>query len=183
VLSGVEDDLSIDDSQARYTRPDQVAEFVAETGCDSLAIAVGTSHGAYKFKGNQRIQFHILEEIQHILPGYPLVLHGGSAVNPVEIDRINKSGGRLVDGAAGVPHEDIARAIELGVCKINIATDARLLWARTHREFFRDYPDKFDPILPGSTYMEEFTIFMKHKFKLLGATGMASEYAPIKSIA
>lgn len=181
VLSGVEDDLSVDDSQARYTRPDQVEAFVSETGCDSLAIAVGTSHGAYKFKGNQRIQFHILDKIRQLLPGYPLVLHGGSAVNPEEIDRINRSGGRLEAGAAGVPPEDIARAIELGVCKINIATDARLLWTRTHREFFRDYPEKFDPILPGSAYMEEFTVFMKQKFKLLGATGMASEYAPIKT--
>ncbi|WP_242119571.1 class II fructose-bisphosphate aldolase [Aestuariivivens sediminicola] len=175
VLSGVEDDLSVEEKSARYTEPAEVEEFVKETQCDSLAVAVGTSHGAYKFSGGQGIQFHILKEIQNRIPNFPIVLHGGSAVNATEIRRINEHGGQLKTNAKGVPPGDIIEAIKYGVCKINIATDLRLIWARVHREFFIDTPDQFDPIIPGKTYMEECEQFIIEKFDLLGATGKASE--------
>lgn len=176
VLSGVEDDISIDEENARYTSPKEVASFVKLTNCDSLAVAVGTSHGAYKFSSGQGIQFHILEEIQKKLPGFPIVLHGGSAVNTAEVYRINKAGGKLNESASGVTPEEIVKAITYGVCKINIATDTRLLWARVHREFFRDSPELFDPIVPGKTYMDAYEAFMVKKFDLLGATGKAATF-------
>ena len=182
VLSGVEDDLTVAEKHAKYTNPEQVEVFVSETGCDSLAIAVGTSHGAYKFTGAQRLQFNILKDIQERLPGYPLVLHGGSAVNPNEVKRINAAGGQLKSGAAGVPEADIARAISLGVCKINIATDARLLWTRIHREFFMNTPEGFDPVVPGREFIAAFSSFMVQKFELLGAQGKAAAFTEIKSI-
>ena len=173
VLSGVEDDISIDEKMARYTGPEEAESFVNMTQCDSLAVAVGTSHGAYKFSSDQRLQFGILEEIQKKLPEYPLVLHGGSAVNSEEVERINQSGGQLSSGSSGVSPEEIIRAISYGICKINIATDTRILWARVHREFFRDQPDLFDPIIPGGEYMDAYEQFMLDKFDLLKATGQA----------
>ncbi|RKN82511.1 class II fructose-bisphosphate aldolase [Ulvibacterium marinum] len=176
VLSGVEDDISVDEKEARYTRPSEVEEFVKLTQCDSLAVAVGTSHGAYKFSGGQGIQFNILEEIQQRLPNFPIVLHGGSAVNKEEISRINCSGGKLNGGATGVSPEEIVKSITYGVCKINIATDTRLLWARVHREFFKDTPELFDPIIPGKEYMKANEAFMLEKFELLGATGKANQF-------
>lgn len=175
VLSGVEDDISVDDKNAQYTKPSEVQEFVERTQCDSLAVAVGTSHGAYKFSGGQGIQFSILEEIQQKLNNFPIVLHGGSAVDPKEIERINRAGGILDQGASGVSHDEIKKSISYGVCKINIATDTRILWTRVHREFFRDSPELFDPILPGKTYIEEYEAFMLKKFDLLGATGRAGQ--------
>ncbi len=176
VLSGVEDDISIDEKMARYTQPTEVELFVERTHCDSLAVAVGTSHGAYKFSGGQGIQFDILEEIQQKIPKFPIVLHGGSAVNQEEIKRINDSGGGLIEGAAGVSPDQIIKSISYGVCKINIATDTRILWARVHREFFRDNPELFDPIIPGKEYMVAYEKFMLEKFDLLGATGKASQF-------
>ena len=176
VLSGVEDDISIDKKMARYTQPTEVELFVERTHCDSLAVAVGTSHGAYKFSGGQGIQFDILEEIQQKIPKFPIVLHGGSAVNQDEIKRINDSGGGLIEGAAGVSPDEIIKSISYGVCKINIATDTRILWARVHREFFRDNPELFDPIIPGKEYMDAYEKFMLEKFDLLGATGKASQF-------
>jgi fructose-bisphosphate aldolase, class II len=174
VLSGIEDDISVDEKHKKFTQPSEVEEFVQATGCDSLAVAVGTSHGAYKFSGEQGLQFDILKEIQKRLPGFPLVLHGGSAVNFDEIQRINAAGGQLGTDARGVSEKELTKAIEYGVCKINIATDARLIWARVHREFFKLSPALFDPVVPGRTYMaalEEFTI---GKFELLNAVGKAS---------
>lgn len=176
ILSGVEDDISIDEKHARYTSPNEVESFVKHTSCDSLAVAVGTSHGAYKFSSGQGIQFHILEEIQQKLPGFPIVLHGGSAVNLNEVQRINNAGGTLNENASGVAPEEIVKSIQYGVCKINIATDARLLWTRVHREFFRDHPEQFDPIIPGNTYMDAYETFMIQKFDLLGATGKAAAF-------
>ena len=176
VLSGVEDDIAIDEKQAKYTKPSEVERFVKETNCNSLAVAVGTSHGAYKFSGGQGIQFDILKEIQKRLPRFPIVLHGGSAVNSEEIRRINESGGLLLESAAGVISEEIVKAIEFGVCKINIATDTRILWTRVHREFFRDSPDQFDPIVPGKTYMDAYEEFMVQKFELIGANGKAKNF-------
>tara|TARA_R110002050_G_scaffold33846_7_gene85785 strand:- start:14727 stop:15668 length:942 start_codon:yes stop_codon:yes gene_type:complete len=175
VLSGVEDDLSIDEKYAKYTQPSEVQEFVELTECDSLAVAVGTSHGAYKFSGGSGIQFKILEEIQRRLPKFPIVLHGGSAVNLEEIARINRAGGSLNEGASGVSPKEIVKSIAYGVCKINIATDTRLLWTRVHREFFRDTPQLFDPVIPGKTYMAEYEKFILEKFDLLGATGKVSD--------
>ncbi len=176
VLSGVEDDISIDEKLAKYTQPDEVELFIEETHCDSLAVAVGTSHGAYKFAGGQGIQFDILKEIQQRLPKFPIVLHGGSAVSQEEIERINRSGGALNEGASGVSPDEIKKSISYGVCKINIATDTRILWARVHREFFRDKPEQFDPIIPGKEYMDAYQKFMLEKFDLLGATGKASQF-------
>ncbi|MDN3670365.1 class II fructose-bisphosphate aldolase [Echinicola jeungdonensis] len=173
VLSGVEDDMEVDEANSRYTQPDEVEEFVSRTGCDSLAIAVGTSHGAYKFSGGQGIQFGILKEINKRLPGYPLVLHGGSAVDPKETQEINELGGQLKSGSRGVSEEELKAAIGLGVCKVNIATDLRVLWTRVHREFFNNHPDQFDPIVPGKKYQEELVEFCLKKFELLGSTGKA----------
>src|SRR5690606_23580807 len=125
VLSGVEDDLSIDENLAKYTNPAQAKEFVERTGCDSLAVAVGTSHGAYKFSGSKGLQFNVLEKIQQQLPGYPLVLHGSSNVNKNDINTINSLGGKLKENANGVTDEDLKKAISYGICKVNIATDLR----------------------------------------------------------
>ena len=169
VLAGVEDDITV--LKNKYTRPEEVEEFVQRTRCDSLAIAVGTSHGAYKFSGGEGIQFGILEEIGRRLPGYPLVLHGGSGVDSQEIGRINGAGGRLGKQAKGVPDDQLIKAIKLGICKVNIATDARLIWARVHREFFRDSPELIDPILPGKTYISAFEKFLMEKFEILGSAG------------
>jgi fructose-bisphosphate aldolase class II len=169
VLSGVEDDITIDSKNAKYTDPDQALAFVQQTNCDSLAIAVGTSHGAYKFSGAQRIQLDLLYSIKKKLPRFPLVLHGGSAVNPAEIELINRFGGTLGTHAAGVPDDDIRAAIKLGVCKINIATDIRLLWTRTHRKFFATRPDQFDPTIPGKEFIQAFKEFMIRKFELFNA--------------
>jgi fructose-bisphosphate aldolase class II len=177
VLAGVEDDLTVDAAHSFYTNPQQVEDFVNATDCDSLAIAVGTSHGAYKFSGGQGLQFHILEEIQQRLPGFPLVLHGGSNVVPEVIERINAAGGQLKTDAKGVQEEEVRKAIPLGVCKINIATDTRLLWTMVNREFFRDRPDEFAPTTPGKIFMEEYKKFMLKKFELFGCTGKAGDFS------
>ena len=176
VLSGVEDDISVDEKMAKYTHPDEALQFVNETQCNSLAVAVGTSHGAYKFSGGQGIQFDILQKIQKLLPEFPLVLHGGSTVDFEEVNKINNSGGNLEKTASGVSPEEIIKSISYGICKINIATDTRILWARIHREFFKDNPDQFDPIVPGKQYIEAYENFMLKKFDLLKATGKANQF-------
>lgn len=176
VLSGVEDDISVDEKMAKYTHPDEALQFVNETQCNSLAVAVGTSHGAYKFSGGQGIQFDILQKIQNLLPEFPLVLHGGSVVNLDEVNKINNSGGKLDKTASGVAPEEIIKSISYGICKINIATDTRILWARVHREFFKNNPDQFDPIIPGKQYIEAYEKFMLEKFDLLKSTGKANQF-------
>lgn len=176
VLSGVEDDISVNEKMAKYTNPDEALQFVNETQCNSLAVAVGTSHGAYKFSGGQGIQFDILQEIQNLLPKFPLVLHGGSVVNLDEVNKINNCGGELDKTASGVAPEEIVKSISYGICKINIATDTRILWARVHREFFKNNPDQFDPIIPGKQYVEAYEKFMLEKFDLLKATGKANHF-------
>ena len=176
VLSGIEDDMEVEDSLAKFTKPEEVLDFVTKTKCDSLAIAVGTSHGAYKFSGNQGIRFDILEKIQSLLPRFPLVLHGGSSVNQNEVERINKFGGNIKTGSRGVSDEEIKQAIRLGVCKVNIATDLRVLWAGVHREFFHQKPDLFDPIIPGKIYRNELIETILRKFDLLGSTGKAKNF-------
>ena len=171
VLSGVEDDINVDDKDALFTNPQQAFEFVDKTKCDSLAVAVGTSHGAYKFAGNSGLRLDILEKIEKKLPNFPIVLHGASAVPLDEVEKINKAGGKLSSSVKGTNPDELLEAIKLGVCKINIATDARLLWTRVHREFFRDEPEKFDPILPGQQYIDEFARFVVSKCELLGSAG------------
>lgn len=176
VLAGVEDDLVVDAAHSSYTNPQQVVDFVQATACDSLAIAVGTSHGAYKFSGGQGLQFHILQEIQNRLPGFPLVLHGGSNVSAEVVERINAAGGNLKTDAKGVQEDEILKAIPLGICKINIATDMRLLWTMVNREFFRDKPDEFAPTTPGKIFMDTYKQFMLNKFELFGCTGKGVDF-------
>ncbi|MBS1666737.1 MAG: class II fructose-bisphosphate aldolase [Bacteroidetes bacterium] len=176
VLSGVEDDLNVGEEAALYTNPLQAKEFVDRTQCDSLAVAVGTSHGAYKFSGGQGLQFHILKKIQEQLPAYPLVLHGSSCVDKNEIALINQYGGKLKEDASGVPDDQLRQAIAYGICKVNIATDLRLLWARTHRAFFATTPELFDPIVPGKKYMQAYQDFMCRRFDVLGASDKAADF-------
>lgn len=173
LLKGIEDDASHRSATAILTDPDQAAEFVRQTGCDSLAVAVGTSHGAYKFSGAQRLHFDRLAAIQQRVGRVPLVLHGASAVPQAEVLRINAAGGALDPAASGVAAEEIVRAVSLGVTKVNIGTDGRLLWTRVHREFFRDRPGEFDFMIPGRIYMEAFAAFVAAKCKVLGSSGAA----------
>ncbi|MCH7409447.1 class II fructose-bisphosphate aldolase [Belliella sp. DSM 111904] len=176
VLSGVEDDIDVSDSQAKYTKPEEVLAFVSQSHCDSLAIAVGTSHGAYKFAGKQGIRFDILAMIQEMLPKFPLVLHGGSAVNPYHVTRINGFGGSMMTGSRGVKDEEIQKAIPLGICKVNIATDLRILWTAVHREHFYLNPCLFDPIVPGKQYRKELIEMLVSKFELLGSKGKSCNF-------
>jgi fructose-bisphosphate aldolase class II len=175
LLKGIEDDMAVDAKEAILTDPGQAAEFVARTDCDCLAVAIGTSHGAYKFSGKQRLHFDRLAEIQKRLPGFPLVLHGGSAVPLEEVRRINAAGGALTNAASGVAEDELKQAIQLGVAKVNIGTDGRLIWTRVHREFFRDKPQEFDFMASGKTYMEEYAAFVAAKCEKLGAADKADE--------
>ncbi|MEG0073790.1 MAG: class II fructose-1,6-bisphosphate aldolase [Clostridia bacterium] len=143
-LAGVEDDVNVESSDANYTSPDEAIEFVKQTGCDSLAIAIGTSHGAFKFKGEPKLRYDILEEISNRLPGYPIVLHGASSVPQEFVELCNKYGGNI-PGAKGVPEEMLRKAATYGVCKINIDSDIRLAMTGYIRKFFAENPDAFDP--------------------------------------
>ena len=143
-LAGIEDDVKVADHAASYTRPEEVEEFVSKTGCDSLAIAIGTSHGAYKFKGKPELDFARLEKITNMLPGFPLVLHGASTVIPQFVEECNKYGGKL-DGAQGVPEDMLLKAGKFGVCKINIDTDLRLAMTASIRKYMHEHPADFDP--------------------------------------
>jgi fructose-bisphosphate aldolase class II len=172
VLAGIEDDKSIEEQDARFTDPNQAAEFVQRTGCDSLAVAIGTSHGAYKFSGEPKLHVERLAEIQQKLPGFPLVLHGASAVPPDEIDRINAAGGKM-KAARGTDVSQLQQTIRRGICKVNIGTDGRLVWTRVHREFFRDQPEQYDFSLPGKIYMKEYADFVVQKSLMLGSAGQA----------
>ena len=167
-LKGIEEDIVA--AEHVYTKPDEAEYFVKQTGCDSLAAAIGTSHGAFKFKGDQKLRFDILEEIQRRLPNFPLVLHGSSSVPQDEVARINAAGGQIV-GASGVDAAQFLGAAKLGVTKINIDTDGRLVWCRVHREFFRDHPEKFDLRDPGKVFMPEYAKFIAAKNVLLGSAG------------
>ena len=173
VVGGVEDDISVSAKRARFTDPEKAVEFVERSGCDSLAVAVGTSHGAYKFEGAGSLEMEILEELGRKLPGFPLVLHGASAVPLDEVSRINQAGGKLSVKASGVPDDQVKQAVKRGVCKVNIATDMRLIWARRYREFFRDNPEKFDPIAPGANYINDLAGFVAGKCEMLGSAGKA----------
>jgi fructose-bisphosphate aldolase class II len=177
-LGGVEDDVSVTEGDARLTDPKQVKEFVKKTGCDSLACAIGTSHGAYKFTGTQGLHFEVLTEIQKLLPGFPLVMHGSSSVPQTEVKRINAAGGQL-KGAKGVDEKQFARAAKLGVTKINIDTDGRLVWCRVHRESFRDQPENIDLRPPGKVFMAEYAKYIAHKNKVLGSAGQLKKIKKI----
>jgi fructose-bisphosphate aldolase class II len=173
-LGGVEEHIVVSEEEARLTNPKQVKEFVEKTGCDSLACAIGTSHGAYKFQGSQGLHFEVIEEIQRLLPGYPLVMHGSSSVPKDEVDRINAAGGSL-KGAAGVDEKEISRAAVMGVTKVNIDTDGRLVWCRVHREGFRDNPENFDLRKPGTVFQAEYAKYIAHKNQVLGSAGHLEE--------
>lgn len=163
-LAGIEDAVNVDARDATFTDPDQAVEFVERTGVDSLAIAIGTSHGAYKFKGEPQLDFERLVAITKLLPGFPLVLHGASSVPKEFVDLCNKYGGEI-PGAAGVPEEMLRRAAKMGVCKINIDTDLRLALTASIRKFFVENPSEFDPrkyLGPGRTAIKDM---VAHKMR------------------
>lgn len=170
-LGGVEEDIQVDEGHASLTNPKEAVEFVHQTGCDALAAAIGTSHGAYKFKGQQSLHFNVIKAIQETIPGTPIVMHGSSSVPVDEVRRINEAGGKLDPSARGVDENEYLPAAKLGVTKINIDTDGRLVWTRVHREFFRDKPTDFDFRPPGITFMNEYAKFIAHKNTKLGSAG------------
>ena len=174
-LEGVEDDVKVAAGEGSYTDPDQVQDFVSRTGVDSLAIAIGTSHGAYKFKPGTKpqLRFDILEEVEKRLPGFPIVLHGASSVVPEFVEMINQYGGQMPD-AIGVPEDMLRKAASMAVCKINIDSDLRLAMTGTIRKFFNEHPDKFDPreyLKPARANIKEL---VRHKLvDVLGCAGKA----------
>ena len=184
-LAGIEDEVKVAAHEASYTRPEEVEEFVSKTGCDSLAIAIGTSHGAYKFTAAQctrneqgilvppPLRFDVLEEVSRRLPGFPIVLHGSSSVPQNYVKMINENGGKMPD-AVGIPEEQLRHAAELSVCKINIDSDLRLAMTGTIRQFFNEHPDKFDPreyLKPARANIKEL---VRHKLvDVLGCAGKA----------
>ena len=174
-LAGIEDNINVSDKDSAFTDPDEVEEFVKETGVDSLAIAIGTSHGAFKFKGEPRLRFDILEEVQKRLPGFPIVLHGASSVIPEFVELINKYGGEM-PGAQGVPEEMLRQAASMAVCKINIDSDLRLAMTAAVREHFHNNPADFDPrkyLAPARDYIKKL---VKRKITdVLGCDGKAGK--------
>ena len=186
-LAGIEDDVKVSAEESHYTRPEEVEEFVSKTGCDSLAIAIGTSHGAYKFTAAQctrnekgelvppPLRFDILDEVVQRLPGFPIVLHGSSSVPQQYVKMINENGGKMPD-AVGIPEEQLRQAARSAVCKINIDSDLRLAMTGTIRQFFTEHPDKFDPreyLKPARANIKEL---VKHKLvDVLGCAGHAHE--------
>ena len=184
-LAGIEDEVKVAAHEASYTRPEEVEEFVAKTGCDSLAIAIGTSHGAYKFKPEQctrnadgilvppPLRFDVLKEVSKRLPGFPIVLHGSSSVPQEYVKMINEHGGKMPN-AIGVPEEQLRQAARLSVCKINIDSDLRLAMTGTIRQFMDEHPDKFDPreyLKPARANIKEL---VRHKLvDVLGCAGKA----------
>lgn len=163
-LAGIEDNVNVAEKEAIFTDPDEAAEFVERTGVDSLAVAIGTSHGAYKFKGEPRLDFERLEKIVKLLPGFPIVLHGASSVLPEFVELCNKYGGSI-PGAKGVPEEMLKKAAQMGVCKINIDTDLRLAMTATIRQQLAENPSNFDPrkyLGPGREAIKQM---VKHKIR------------------
>ena len=174
-LAGIEDEVMVSAEASSYTRPEEVEEFVAKTGCDSLAIAIGTSHGAYKFKPGTKpqLRFDVLEEVSRRLPGFPIVLHGSSSVPQEFVEKINQYGGSM-PGAIGVPEDQLRRAAALSVCKINIDSDLRLAMTATIRQYFAEHPADFDPrqyLKPARAAIKEM---VAHKIvDVLGCDGKA----------
>ena len=174
-LAGIEDAVNVSEKDASYTDPDQVQEFVEKTGVDSLAIAIGTSHGAYKFKPGQKpqLRFDILEEVEKRLPGFPIVLHGASSVIPKYVDMINANGGRMPD-AIGIPEDMLRKAASMAVCKINIDSDLRLAMTAAIREHFAQSPEHFDPRQYLSPARANIKSLVKHKLvNVLGCNNKA----------
>jgi len=176
MLGGVEEDIAVDEGNACLTNPEEAVEFIKRSGCDALAAAIGTSHGAYKFRGQQSLHFDVIEKIAANLaaaglPPTPIVMHGSSSVPKEEVARINAAGGTLDPSACGVNEDEYLPAARLGVTKINIDTDGRLVWTRVDREFFRDHPDQFDFRPPGKIFMDEYARFIAHKNGKLGSAG------------
>lgn len=161
-LAGIEDDVNVSAADASYTRPDEVEEFVSGTGVDSLAIAIGTSHGAFKFKGEPMLRYDILEEVSRRLPEFPIVLHGASSVIPEYVDMINKFGGEM-SGAKGVPEDMLRKAAGMAVCKINIDSDLRLAMTGTIRKEMAEHPDAFDPRKYLGPAREAIKQMVRHK--------------------
>ena len=176
-LGGIEEDVvgvSADDIHKHLTDPDQVVEFVKKTGCDSLAVAIGTSHGAYKFKTAPKLAIDVLDAVESKLPGYPLVMHGSSSVLKEFKDLINKYGGAMPD-AMGVPEDAISEAAKKAVCKVNIDTDLRMALTAKIRQVFSETPAEFDPrkyLGPGRAAIKDM---VKHKLQILGCAGKAAE--------
>ena len=174
-LAGIEDEVNVSAEDSSYTRPEDVQEFVERTGCDSLAIAIGTSHGAYKFKPGTKpqLRFDILEEVQRRLPGFPIVLHGSSSVPQEFVQMINENGGNM-PGAIGVPEDQLRQAASMAVCKMNIDSDLRLAMTATIRKYFHDHPDHFDPrqyLKPARAAIKDM---VAHKIvDVLGCNGKA----------
>ena len=174
-LAGIEDDVKVADHAASYTRPEEVEEFVSKTGCDSLAIAIGTSHGAYKFKPGQKpqLRFDILQQVSDRLPGFPIVLHGASSVIQADVETVNRFGGKMPD-AIGIPEEMLRHAAEMAVCKINIDSDLRLAMTAAIRQHMFEHPDHFDPrqyLTPARDHIREL---VRHKMHdVLGCSGKA----------
>jgi fructose-bisphosphate aldolase class II len=174
-LGGIEEDVvGVDDVSKHITDPDQVVEFVEKSGCDSLAIACGTSHGAYKFKSEPKLAFDVIQEVENRLPGFPLVMHGSSSVLKEFVDLINKYGGDMPN-AMGVPEEAVSKASKMAMCKVNIDTDLRLALTAKIRQVFAEKPSEFDPrkyLGPGRDAIYEM---VKHKLHVLGCAGKAAE--------
>jgi fructose-bisphosphate aldolase class II len=175
MLGGVEEDIKVDEKNACLTDPEEAKEFVERSGCDSLACAIGTSHGAYKFSGSQGLHFDRIKAIQAEIPNVPLVMHGSSSVPQDEVERINAAGGKLKEGAKGVDPEQYLPAAKLGVCKVNIDTDGRLVWCRVHREYFRDKPEEFDLRGPGKIFIAEYAKFIASRNEYLGSAGQLDD--------
>ena len=174
-LAGIEDEVNVSAEASSYTRPEEVEEFVTRTGCDSLAIAIGTSHGAYKFKPGTKpqLRFDILKEVEKRLPGFPIVLHGSSSVPQEFVEMINAYGGAM-PGAIGVPEEQLREAARMAVCKINIDSDLRLAMTGTIRKYFAEHPDHFDPRQYLKPARENIKAMVKHKLiDVLGCNGQA----------
>jgi len=174
-LGGIEEDVvGVDDVSKYIADPEQVAEFVERSGCDSLAVACGTSHGAYKFKSEPKLAFDVIEEIGRKLPGFPLVMHGSSSVLAEFKDLINKYGGDMPD-AMGVPEEAVAKAAKMAICKVNIDTDLRMALTAKIRQVFAEKPGEFDPRKYLGPGREAIRSMVKHKLHVLGCVGKAAE--------
>ena len=174
-LAGIEDEVKVSAEDSSYTHPEEVEEFVAGTGCDSLAIAIGTSHGAYKFKPGTKpqLRFDVLEEVSRRLPGFPIVLHGSSSVPQDLVDKVNRYGGNM-PGAVGVPEDQLRKAASLSVCKINIDSDLRLAMTATIREYLAEHPADFDPRQYLKPAREAIKQIVTHKLvNVLGCDGKA----------
>jgi len=172
-LAGVEDAVNVSAEDSSYTKPDEVEEFVTKSGVDSLAIAIGTSHGAFKFKGEAKLRFDILEEVGRRLPGFPIVLHGASSVPQYLVAEVNKYGGNMA-GAQGVPEEMLREAARMAVCKINIDSDLRLAFTAAVRKHMAEHPDHFDPRQYLGDARKAMTEVVKHKLiNVLGCNNKA----------